>query len=248
MKQNKYRYLLLILLCFVYKLNAQVQEYNNFNYKGAKYDIVDFEVNELFSKSFSIFKSNKKNTEKKIFDSLSKKGKFFACSAALVDTSCSFLGLFIQKGKVINAINQASGSGNFYLMPNGYVWVDSISAGITSSVDYDLSIGYEYAVQSGPMLIDKGAINTNFNIASSNKNIRLGVGYYSKRGVSHMVFIISKTPVTFYEISSLLLDKYKCSSALSLDGGNQMSFHTPNSSEPFSVKKFPCNYIYIPIK
>jgi uncharacterized protein YigE (DUF2233 family) len=248
MTKNKHNWLFLILLCFVSNLAAQVQEFNNFTYKSAKYDIVDFEVNEHFSKSFSIFTSNKNITEKKLFDSLSKNSKFFACSAALVDTSCSFLGLYVDKGNIITPINQNAGTGNFYLMPNGYVWVDTIAAGITSSMNYDLNKKYKYAVQSGPLLIDNGTINTNFNISSTNRNIRLGVGTYSKQGVIHLVFIISKTPVTFYDISSLFLDKFKCSSALSLDGGNQIAFHAPNSSDVFSTKKFPCNYIVIKLK
>jgi len=46
-------------------------------------------------------------------------------NAGMYEADQSPLGLFIVDGRVARPLNLRSGSGNFYLKPNGVFWVDA---------------------------------------------------------------------------------------------------------------------------
>jgi len=241
-------FLLFFAIFFSFKSYSQVQEYINYKNNGLLFDIVDLKMNSQALNNFSILRSNINISEKKIYDSLAKQGPFFACSAALVDSNCLPIGLFVKNGSMIQTLNQQTGFGNFYLQPNGFFWVDSTGSGITETNAFNSNQLLKIGVQSGPMLVHKGAINTNFDFNSKNQNIRLGVGSYTKAGDAHFVFILSRDKVSFYDFALLFLQKFNCKEALSLDGGNSATFHAPSATVQYSSNKFPCNYIYFKVK
>jgi uncharacterized protein YigE (DUF2233 family) len=70
------------------------------------------------------------------------------------------------------------------------------------------------ATQSGPLLLEDGAINPAFNPTSRSKHIRNGVGV---RG-SAAIFVISNEPVSFHELAAYFKDRLHCRDALYFDG------------------------------
>ena len=240
-------YLLSLITCISYNSYSQVQEFVNFKYNGLLYDIVDLKLGSDDFNNFSILQFNNNISEKKMYDSLAKQGPFFACSAALVDSNCSPIGLFVKNGLIVQSLNQQTGFGNFYLQPNGYYWLDSMGLGIHATNQYDITHHLNSAVQSGPMLVHNGAININFDSNSKNQNIRVGIGSYTKAGDTHFVFIISKGKVSFYDFAEIFFQKFNCKEALSLGGGNTATFHLPSALMQYASNKSPCTIIYFKV-
>jgi uncharacterized protein YigE (DUF2233 family) len=80
--------------------------------------------------------------------------------------------------------------------------------------------GVRIAVQSGPLLLEGGVINSQFRPASTNKNRRTGVGVLED---GRVVFALASEPVNFYGFARQFLD-LGCKMALYLDGGPIGSF------------------------
>lgn len=150
---------------------------------------------------------------------LAKEGKklLFATNGGMFMEDGSPLGLFIAHGKMLAPLNRRKGKSNFYIEPNGIFMTKGQHCGIikTPLLNEKLKEA-DFATQSGPMLIENGRINTAFNRNSENRNIRSGVGILSDH---EAVFAISNDPVTFYEFSQFLRDRFGCTEALFLDGG-----------------------------
>lgn len=125
------------------------------------------------------------------------------------------LGLLIQNGKILSPLNNANGNGNFYLQPNGVLYLTkNKEAHLCETADFIYSGDIEYATQSGPMLLINGQIHPAFQQGSSNLNIRNGVGLLPG---NELLFAMSKHPVNFYDFAAFL-KKAGCSNALYLDG------------------------------
>jgi uncharacterized protein YigE (DUF2233 family) len=73
----------------------------------------------------------------------------------------------------------------------------------------------EYATQSGPMLLIKGAIDRRVLATISSKNIRNGVGVQDDKIA---IFAVSEEPVSFADFARLFRDALSCRDALYLDG------------------------------
>lgn len=80
-------------------------------------------------------------------------------------------GLHIQEGKKLRPLNLADGEGNFYMKPNGVFLVTKDGkAMILESGEYARSkISPDIALQSGPMLLRGGMINSKFAKVSANR-------------------------------------------------------------------------------
>ena len=139
----------------------------------------------------------------------------FAMNGGMYKTDNSPLGLFIEAKKTITPLNTRSGSGNFYLKPNGifYVTTDNTAA-ICTTDRFRNDLKIKYATQSGPMLVVNGKINTAFKEGSTNLNIRNGVGLLPG---GRVLFVMSKTAVNFYDFADFFW-KAGCKDALYLDG------------------------------
>jgi uncharacterized protein YigE (DUF2233 family) len=149
----------------------------------------------------------------------------FACNAGMFQPDSSPVGLLVENGTEISPLNASDGQGNFFMKPNGVFLInEKHEAHIVNSTDYvDLLSPAVWATQSGPLLVQRGAIHPDFNADSKNLNIRSGVGV-RKDGVA--VFALSRRPVNFYDFASLFRDKLKCDNALFLDG-NISEFYVP---------------------
>lgn len=125
------------------------------------------------------------------------------------------LGLYIENSKVISELNINQGKGNFYFQPNGIFQINDNSVSIIKTQDYQYSQDISNAIQSGPLLIIDGEINSIFNKDSQNRYIRNGIGIDQ---FENIFFIISNQPVTFYEFAMFFQEKLNCDQALYLDG------------------------------
>ncbi len=139
----------------------------------------------------------------------------FAMNAGMYTTDNAALGLFIQDGKTIKAINKRSAGGNFYMKPNGVLYIDKDNKAVICKTEDFVNNGkIKYATQSGPMLVIDGNIHPSFTKGSVNVNIRNGVGLLPD---NRLVFVMSKGFVNFYDFAAYF-KKLGCKNALFLDG------------------------------
>jgi uncharacterized protein YigE (DUF2233 family) len=142
----------------------------------------------------------------------------FAMNGGMFKTDYSPLGLFIQNRKMVTHLNTANPSpdqGNFYLKPNGVLFIDVDNVpGICKTQEFNNKAGIKYATQSGPMLVILGEIHPAFKVGSQNLNIRNGVGILPG---NKLLFAISDEPINFYDFASYFKD-HGCANALYLDG------------------------------
>ena len=135
-------------------------------------------------------------------------------------------GLFIRQGITRYDINMRSGSGNFYLKPNGVFYINKFNfPHILDSETYNKHFVIQpsdlilHAIQSGPLLLHKGLINTQFDPSSQNLFIRSGVGTFeTEEKKTIAVFVLSRSPVRFYDFALFFKHKLGCKRALYLDG------------------------------
>lgn len=140
----------------------------------------------------------------------------FAMNGGMYLDDQSPVGLFIENGREVKAINTNKGWGNFHLLPNGVFYVDKGKAEIVESKVFAAS-GTKpfYATQSGPMLVIDGKLHPSFLADSTSLKTRNGVGV-TVDGL--VVFAISDGPVRFHDFATLFRDDLNCPNALFLDG------------------------------
>ena len=138
----------------------------------------------------------------------------FMMNAGMFHPDHTPVGLQIIDGKTVRPINYNDGQGNFFLKPNGVFAISKQGAVVQATEDFDLSIPWITATQSGPLLLQRGEYHPKLNPDSPNLHIRNGV-CVSDRIV---YFIISEEPVRFYDLASLMKEKLGCSDGLYLDG------------------------------
>jgi uncharacterized protein YigE (DUF2233 family) len=139
----------------------------------------------------------------------------FAMNGGMYDEEGRPIGLYVEDGKQIRAINLKAGGGNFHLMPNGVFAVDSKGRpSVTPSKTFKMEAP-RWATQSGPMLVIEGKLHPGFDPNGESLNIRNGVGACGK---SIAWFAISDEPVSFGRFARLFRDELGCPNALFLDG------------------------------
>jgi len=140
----------------------------------------------------------------------------FAMNGGMYLDDQSPVGLFIENGRELKAINTNKGWGNFHLLPNGIFYLLPGRAGVMESKAFAASgIKPFYATQSGPMLVVDGKLHPSFLADSTSLKTRNGVGV-AKDG--KVVFAISDGPVRFHDFATLFRDELHCANALFLDG------------------------------
>lgn len=149
-------------------------------------------------------------------------------------------GLWIEQGVVRHPLNTLQGKGNFHIQPNGVFWLAGNKAGIeTRSSWQKAKRKVDYAVQSGPMLVLNGKINSRFvkNLSSPYK--RNAVCLTKSR---QLLFIISTSYEKTSQWPSLYqfaqaLQSFACYQALYLDGSIS-DYYLPHYSSGFHWKSF----------
>ena len=139
----------------------------------------------------------------------------FAMNGGMYDEDGRPIGLYVEDGKQLHAINLKQGGGNFHLMPNGVFALDAEGrVSVTPSKKFEAE-GSRWATQSGPMLVIEGKLHPAFDANGESLNIRNGVGAC---GENVAWFAISEDPVSFGRFARLFRDELGCPNALFLDG------------------------------
>lgn len=169
------------------------------------------------------------NLENYLLGQTPKRKLSFAMNAGMYNQDFAPIGYTVIDGKQVLSLNLKQGAGNFHLLPNGVFWWDKTGFYIDTSANMakKLRAGTRpsYATQSGPMLVIDGNIHPKFDPNSTSVKIRNGVGADCQDGKIH--FVISDTPVNFYQFAAVFSSSLQCRNALFLDGGIASALYAP---------------------
>ncbi|HLX30746.1 MAG TPA: phosphodiester glycosidase family protein [Casimicrobiaceae bacterium] len=154
---------------------------------------------------------------------LHEQGTKLVCgtNGGIFDESQKPLGLYIENGRLLRRINLRRGAyGNFYLQPNGVFALKDERAEIVTTDEYEAKPVAEkqrirFAIQSGPVLLRNGEMNPLFIAGSTNLTTRNAV---CVRDPTDVALVAAQDPVNFYYFALALRDRFRCQSALYLDG------------------------------
>jgi len=148
----------------------------------------------------------------------------FAMNAGMYHADLSPVGLHVEAGEQVKAINTRPGPGNFHMLPNGVFYMAGDTAGVATAENFlARGVSPDIATQSGPMLVIDGALHPRFIESSTSLRRRNGVCVGDDGGVR---FAISEQPVNFHHFARLFRDGLGCRDALYLDG-SMSSLHAP---------------------
>lgn len=140
----------------------------------------------------------------------------FAMNAGMFDDEGRAIGLLVEDGRELHAINRREGGGNFHLLPNGvFVVRQDGKTEVVPSDRYRHSDGTRFATQSGPMLVIDGALHPKFDPDGDSRFVRNGVGV---DGRGEAAFVISEEPVSFGKLARFFRDELRAPNALYFDG------------------------------
>lgn len=140
----------------------------------------------------------------------------FAMNAGMFDDDGRAIGLLIERGRQMKAINRKEGGGNFHMLPNGLFLVRKDgTAEVVTADDYEAADDIAFASQSGPMLVIDGKLHPDFEEDGPSRHVRNGVGI-APDGTP--LFAISAEPVSFGKLARLFRDELKTNDALYFDG------------------------------
>ncbi len=165
------------------------------------------------------------NTFEKLEATLKSQGKRlkFAVNAGIYAPGFLPEGLHVENGKQLRPLNLKNAPGNFFLKPNGVFFIlKNGTPGILESSRFKRSRpAVQLAVQSGPLLLDRGRVHPKFNEPSTNLLLRNGVGVDAK---GRIVFACSDRSergtvgrINLYGFA-MLFKALGCENALFLDG------------------------------
>lgn len=140
-----------------------------------------------------------------------------AMNAGMYHADMTPVGLYVEQGTEMAPLNLDEGFGNFFLKPNGVLFVrEDGSAGVLETTAYrDAELNPAFATQSGPMLVIDGAIHPRFLPDGTSKYIRNGAGV---RADGTVVLAITRDKVSLGSFGRLFRDVAKCENALFFDG------------------------------
>ena len=140
----------------------------------------------------------------------------FAMNAGMFDEAGRPIGLMIESGKQVRAINRNKGGGNFHLLPNGVFLIRKNGrAEVIATEKFKGASDIAFASQSGPMLVIEGKLHPKFDSDGTSRYIRNGVGI-APDGTP--LFVISDDLVSFGKFARFFRDGLKARNALYFDG------------------------------
>ena len=137
-------------------------------------------------------------------------------------------GLYVEKSQELRPLNLEDGYGNFYLKPNGVFFTQNDRFGILESTRFGATKPeIDYALQSGPLLLQDNRIHPAFTPGSKNCRLRSGIGI-SEDGQA--IIAITNGAVNFFDFATWFRDIAGATDALYLDGAISM-LHTRENPE-----------------
>ncbi len=170
----------------------------------------------------------------KIVSNLSSAGvkPILVTNAGIYGTDNRPLGLLISpKGKLHN-VSTTAGSGNFSWDSAVFQISDDGTASIVPARSWQDNPHTIAATQSGPQLASSGKINQSFQPQStwSFRRTSIGIDQSNRRLVR---LVVSREPVTLFELATFMVKELHCSEALHLDG-DLSAFYVPASPPSLS--------------
>lgn len=139
-----------------------------------------------------------------------------AINGPLFHSNYKTVGLYIKDSMQHVPLNMKDGKGNFYVKPNGVFYIKDNRARIVTTQRYQqLNVKPSLAIQSGPLLVINGKINSavkNFKISKKNRS---AVVTYINGEVG---IVISNSLMSISGFSKTLRDTLNVRQALYLDG------------------------------
>ncbi len=95
-------------------------------------------------------------------------------NAGMYEEDRSPVGLYVEGGKALRPFNQRSGSGNFYLKPNGILFIHGEDARIMTTEHFASERPkVDFATQSGPMLVIGGQVHPRIKSGSTSRKFAM---------------------------------------------------------------------------
>lgn len=141
----------------------------------------------------------------------------FVVNAGMYGDDLRPLGYFVRDEDRLVEIDNGSGSGNFYMKPNGVFFGGDGTWRILPTETFIRTVGTRpsFGTQSGPMLVIDGDLHPEISDDGPSRTTRNGVGV-DKEGRAH--FVISDEPISFGQLARFFRDELKTPDALYLDG------------------------------
>ena len=245
---------LTLALCTASRAAPDFQTLGSAAYAEATYEGVRYGIVRADAKAVSFLW---RNTQDKAYrslgaahDALKKEGKtaLMLMNAGIFTTANTPAGLWIENGDTQQTLNRNSGSGNFHIQPNGVFSVHNGKARIETTAAWAKRGGKaDYAVQSGPMLLLDGKINSRFvkNLSSPYKRNAVCT---TRQGELYFIMTLKYAQEwpSFYRLAQAL-QSFGCHQALYLDGsisswyvrGHSSTFHWSNFVGIIAVTDIP---------
>ncbi|MES2474979.1 MAG: phosphodiester glycosidase family protein [Verrucomicrobiota bacterium] len=243
---------LLLLLASCGLANAAVTE-ESIDHAGVKFRVVKLDPQQV-----SLVWKDKNGVPYRDFETVqtafATQGKkvAFIMNAGIFEPGGIPSGLHREKQKNLHPLNLAEAPGNFFLKPNGVLYLFGSSSGRTPAIvnatsfprieqEFQIKSAswIEWAIQSGPLLLLDGQRHPAFNQGSTSKLHRNGVGVDVEK---RLVFAITAKGerVNFWDFSGLFL-KLGCKDALFLDG--DISQMAVNPDQPVPSNQFGAMFV-----
>jgi len=169
----------------------------------------------------------------------------FAMNAGMYHPDRRPVGLYVERGVEVTALQTRAGPGNFGMRPNGVFCVTAKGFAVIESRAFARAgPACRYATQSGPMLVIDGALHPRFVAESTSTNIRNGVGVSADGQVAR--FVISDRPVNFHTFARLFRDGLGTPDALFLDGSISRLYAPALGRDDFGFRMGPMVGLVVP--
>jgi uncharacterized protein YigE (DUF2233 family) len=205
------------------------------SFSGHLYAIADIDL-RLQKIVFTVSDNGKKKTLPQMVSNLSGVGinPLLVTNAGIYGVDNRPLGLLISpKGKLHDANPRMDKGehGNFSWDSAIFQISDDGIAAIVPAGAWQDSRHITAATQSGPQLANAGKINQGFQSQSKWSYRRTAIGIdQANRKLVHLV--VSREPVTLFELATFMVNELHCSEALHLDG-DLSAFYVPSAREKF---------------
>jgi len=160
---------LLILITNLLHAQGQFETYSDFPFDGNRYNAFVIKLDASEIKKFDILQNDSIIPHQSFLVNLRAiDSNIFLINAGISDTICRPIGYYVKNSQKIQPENLDDGIGNFYLKPNGAILFTPDDVVICESSQITKYQNVKLGIQSGPLLLNNGAINPQFNINLSN--------------------------------------------------------------------------------
>jgi uncharacterized protein YigE (DUF2233 family) len=191
---------------------------------------INLEIEQIV---FTTSNDKRMETFPEIVKNLSSAGvkPILVTNAGIYGTDNRPLGLLISPKGKLHDVNTAAGSGNFSWDSAVFQVSDDGIASIVPARSWQDNPHTIAATQSGPQLASSGKINQSFQPPSkwSFRRTSIGIDQSNRRLVR---LVVSREPVTLFELATFMVKELHCSEALHLDS-DLSAFYVPASPPKF---------------